>query len=136
MRHAARVDANHAAIVQKLRQAGFEVISLATVGDGVPDILVGMPLVNVLFEIKDGTKTPSNRRLKPAQVSFLETWPGPVHVVLSPDEALRVALAYRNSATFEQCHSMLAKIRCSCHLGSVCNRACRAGLHHSGCPNE
>ena len=38
---AARVDDNHVAVVEALRKAGAMVQSLAAVGDGVPDLLIG-----------------------------------------------------------------------------------------------
>ena len=38
---AARVDQNHVEIVKALRDHGAFVVSLATVGKGVPDLLVG-----------------------------------------------------------------------------------------------
>lgn len=37
---AARVDTNHAAIVEALRSAGWEVISTARMGGGFPDLLI------------------------------------------------------------------------------------------------
>jgi hypothetical protein len=41
MRRAAKVDANQTEIVQALRQIGAVVQSLAAVGNGCPDLLVG-----------------------------------------------------------------------------------------------
>ena len=41
MRRAARIDRNQPEIVKALRQVGAHVTSLAAVGDGVPDLLVG-----------------------------------------------------------------------------------------------
>lgn len=42
MRRAARTDANQTAIVEALRKCGASVQSLAAVGKGVPDLLVGL----------------------------------------------------------------------------------------------
>lgn len=39
MRRRAKVDSNHAEIVEALRAQGWEVISLAAIGGGVPDLL-------------------------------------------------------------------------------------------------
>ena len=57
MRHAkSRVDDNQQAIVQGLRAAGCTVQSLADIGKGCPDIIVGLRSRNFLLEIKDGSK--------------------------------------------------------------------------------
>ena len=59
MRRAAQVDGNHAEIVTALRSvAGVSVCSLAGLGDGVPDLLVGARGLSYLCEVKDGEKTP------------------------------------------------------------------------------
>ena len=41
MRRAAKIDSNHAEIVAALRGIGAYVMSLASVGGGCPDLLVG-----------------------------------------------------------------------------------------------
>ena len=41
MRKFGKTDANHADIVDALRRVGASVVSLASVGNGVPDLLVG-----------------------------------------------------------------------------------------------
>lgn len=89
MRRAARVDDNHPQIVDALRGIGATVQSLATVGKGCPDLLVGYRGINLLLEIKDGSKPPSARRLTPDEEAWHATWRGPVAVVESVDEALR-----------------------------------------------
>lgn len=89
MRRAAKVDANQDAIVQALRAAGASVQSIAAVGKGVPDLLVGFRGLNWLVECKDGAKPPSARELTEDQQKWLRNWRGRVAVVLSPDDALR-----------------------------------------------
>ena len=49
---AAKVDRNQTEIVQALRDYGAFVVSLATVGKGVPDLLVGFKRHTILMEIK------------------------------------------------------------------------------------
>lgn len=88
MRRAARTDANHAEIVAALRAVGATVRSLAAVGSGVPDLLVGFRGTNVLLEVKDGRKPPSARKLTPDEERFLATWRGRAVVVESVSEAL------------------------------------------------
>jgi hypothetical protein len=63
MRRAAKVDANQTEIVQALRQIGAVVQSLAAVGNGCPDLLVGYRNRLFLLELKDGNKPPSAQKL-------------------------------------------------------------------------
>lgn len=88
MRRAARVDDNQAEIVAALRVAGCSVTSLASIGKGCPDIVVGRAGVNYLLEIKDGSKVPSKRRLTPDEQSWHGAWRGQVSVVESIADAL------------------------------------------------
>jgi hypothetical protein len=90
MRRAAKIDANHTAIVQALRAVGATVQSLASVGKGCPDLLCGYRGNNVLLEVKDGDKPPSARRLTPDEQEWHATWAGQVCIVESIDDALRV----------------------------------------------
>lgn len=88
MRRAARIDANQNEIVAGLRAAGYSVCILSAVGKGVPDIMVGANGVNYLFEIKDGSKPKSARRLTVDESKWHEAWKGTVCVVESLSEAL------------------------------------------------
>jgi len=87
---AAKVDANQTEIVRALRDLGASVQSLANVGKGVPDLLVGWRGQNYLLEIKDGAKQACKQRLTPDQVEWHGCWLGQVVVVNSVDAALRV----------------------------------------------
>lgn len=88
-RRAARVDANQAQIVSALRAAGATVQSLAEVGNGVPDLLVGSRGQTYLLECKDGNKPPSARELTRDQIEWHVNWTGgPCLVVNSAEEAL------------------------------------------------
>lgn len=88
MRRAARTDAPQNEIVEALRRAGVSVQPLHQVGSGCPDLLCGIRGANVLLEIKDGSLSPSRRRLTPDQVRWHADWRGAVHVVHSAEEAL------------------------------------------------
>ena len=90
MRRAAKIDDNQNEIVQALRQCGASVQTLAAVGQGVPDILIGYRGRNLCVEIKDGSKSPSKRRLTADQVMWHRQWKGQVCVVESIDEALEL----------------------------------------------
>jgi hypothetical protein len=89
MRRAARVDRNQAEIAAALRTVGATVQSLAAIGEGVPDLLVGFRRQTYLLEVKDGTKRPSERELTADQIAWHLEWNGgPCTVVNSVDEAL------------------------------------------------
>jgi hypothetical protein len=90
MRRAARIDANQTEIVQALRGVGATVAITSMVGGGFVDIVVGFRGRNYLFEIKDGSKPPSKRKLTPDEQEFHDTWRGTVFIVNSVDEALQV----------------------------------------------
>ena len=88
MRRAAKTDSNHKEIVKGLRKAGCTVLDLSAVGNGCPDICVGRAGHNWLFEIKDGEKPPSQRKLTMMEQAFFASWRGSVEVVKSLDEAI------------------------------------------------
>ena len=87
-RQAAKIDANQPEIVKALRKAGAIVQSLAAVGKGCPDLLVGYRSINYLLEVKDGSRVPSERRLTPDQVDWHNSWRGTVRVVEDELQAL------------------------------------------------
>jgi Holliday junction resolvase len=88
MRRRGKVDANQAEIVRALRQAGASVVSLANLGFGCPDLLVGKNGTNWLMEIKDGRGKPSERKLTPDETFFHAAWRGQICVVETVAEAL------------------------------------------------
>jgi hypothetical protein len=87
MRRAAKVDANHGAIVAELRKQGAQVQSLAAIGEGCPDLLVSYGGVNVLMELKDGDKPRSAQRLNLEQALWHAYWKGPVVLVTTQADA-------------------------------------------------
>lgn len=83
VRRAAKVDANQGAIIDALRSVpGVTVFSLAGVGRGCPDLLVGIKGATFLVEVKDGSKVPSAQRLTRDQRHFTTHWTGAPVVVL------------------------------------------------------
>lgn len=82
---AARVDACQPEIVEALRKCGCNVLSLAAVGKGCPDLLCEFRGRLYLLEVKD----PKHGKLTPAQVAFLVDW-GSVEIVRSAEQALRI----------------------------------------------
>jgi hypothetical protein len=78
------VDGNHAQLTRVLEQLGASVQSLARVGEGCPDALVGYRGRNVLVEFKTATG-----KLRAGQEAFAITWRGePVHVLRTTEDAV------------------------------------------------
>lgn len=90
---AKRIDSNQTAIVKAIRSFGASVQILSDVGKGCPDLLIGYQGMNFLFELKDGGKCPSKRRLTDAERHFHETWVGQVVIINSIEEALDFLLS-------------------------------------------
>jgi len=88
VRKRARVDDNQHEIVNALRDIGASVLSLATIGGGCPDLVVGYRGTNYLLEVKDGGKSPSKRKLTKDEENFINNWRGRVAVVYSIDDAI------------------------------------------------
>ena len=87
MRKYGKVDTNHRAIVDALRASGALVISLASQGGGVPDILVYTGSRSVTGEFKLLEVKGPNGKLTEDQSKFMVLgWP--VHIVRSPQGAL------------------------------------------------
>lgn len=88
MRHALRVDDAQQPIVEALRRAGIAVYI-----QGLPlDLLCAVKRPDgswdtLLLEVKD-----DDGRITKAQAKFLSEWPGEVHIVRSPIEALKACL--------------------------------------------
>jgi hypothetical protein len=85
VRRAAKTDANQREIVAALRGVGASVLPLHRVGQGCPDLLVYYRRFHLL-EVKSGPKEP----LTDDEAAFIATWKGPVAVVSSVDQALKV----------------------------------------------
>lgn len=85
MRRAAKQDANQPDIIDRLRRCG---VSVEVIGKPV-DLLICHQGRTELMEVKnpDGKDA-----ITKEQAEFLERWPGVVHVVRSPDEAVRAVL--------------------------------------------
>ena len=97
MRRAARIDANQPEIVDGLRKAGATVQTLATVGDGCPDLLIGYRGKNYAAEVKDPNREGKKYRehetarvLTEDQHKWHFFWQGQVSVIWTIDEALEL----------------------------------------------
>ncbi len=88
----AKIDANQNDIVKALRKIGAFVQSLATIGKGCPDLLVGYRGKWHLMEVKDAKKTPSQRELTKDEMDWIlkAAKTGPVHVVETEEQAIGI----------------------------------------------
>jgi hypothetical protein len=92
-----RVDSNHAEIVAALRKAGYSVQSLASIGKGCPDLLIGVPAgkqegnfcfaLNIGFNLLMEVKMP-DKKLTPDESKFASKWQGPWVIAHSAEQAL------------------------------------------------
>ena len=98
MRRAAKIDKNQPAIVDALRACGAFVQSLAAVGNGCPDLLIGYRGRTILVEVKDGSNVPSAQKLTLDQLLWHAKWSGgSLAVVNDLESALRVLKAMEAS---------------------------------------
>jgi hypothetical protein len=95
VRRAAHVDETQPAIVAALLNVGCTVQSLAAVGLGAPDLLVGYAGVNILLECKNPetkngrvNEAKSRGGLDRDQHTWHQAWRGQAAVVWSPEEAV------------------------------------------------
>jgi hypothetical protein len=86
-----RTDANQKQLISQLRQIpNISVFSTHIIGKGFPDIVVGYKGFNYLFEIKDGEKTKSQKKLTDAELKFHFDWYGQITIIESINDALKV----------------------------------------------
>lgn len=85
-----RLDANHLMIVTTLRRLGVKVQSLAAIGRGCPDLLCSFQGRTFVVEVKDGRKSPSERKLTPLEHDWISQWAGEVWVVETLEDCTRV----------------------------------------------
>lgn len=88
MRRYGKVDANHSQVVAALRKLGCSVQSLADIGKGCPDLLVGYHGRNYAFEVKHG-----KGKLTPDEERWAASWRGQVHTIRSFEEAMKIIVA-------------------------------------------
>jgi hypothetical protein len=83
MRNYGKVDLKQPEIVMQLRDLGWSVTSLANLGHGVPDILIGVDGHNVLVELKS-----KGGELTPAEDRWQMEWRGQVFTCYSVEEVI------------------------------------------------
>jgi Holliday junction resolvase len=88
---AKRTDSNQSRIVNALRDGGASVTTLHTVGNGCPDIVVGLRGVNYLIEIKTDTG-----KLNSNEIRWHKNWNGQVAIVRTIEEAIELVFGENN----------------------------------------
>ena len=80
---ACKVDSNQSEIVKELERIGFSVFITSNVGDGFPDLVVGIAGRTCLVEVK----TPKGK-LTPDQIEFFRDYKGDAIVARATEEIL------------------------------------------------
>jgi len=87
MRKFGKIDSNQKQIVKRLREIpGVSIVSIASVGNGTPDIIVGYKNFNYLIELKSS----SISKLTEQEIKFIKDWKGNVAVCYNFDQVLQV----------------------------------------------
>lgn len=88
MRRAAKRDENHETVADVFRQLGCSVFETDRVGEGFPDLVVGLLGVSHLIEVKNPETHYGRKGLNDRQSAFAAAWRGsPIVVITSEDEA-------------------------------------------------
>lgn len=80
--HRKRADKSQQPIIDALRKIGAKVVSASQLGH-FPDLIVGYRKRTILMECK----TPGEKAKK-KDTDFVANWPGEVHIVYTPEEAI------------------------------------------------
>ncbi len=102
MRHGARsrrrVDSNQAELVKFIRSIGASFQHTHSI-PGALDGIIGYFGIDVRVEIKDPDKSPSSRKLTPAEIETIENWRGRAPAVIeTEDDVLRLLKAMKSEA--------------------------------------
>lgn len=90
-----RKDANHNEIAKTFVDLGCTVFDCHTLRGGIGDLIIGVAGVTALIEVKDGSKSPSRRRLTPAEATIHTTWRGRIDIIETVDDAIRLVSTIR-----------------------------------------
>lgn len=96
-RYAARADANQPHVFRVARSLGLKVWPTYRLGNGFPDCLVCYADRIQLWEIKDGAKSPSQRRLTPDEQAFKDMG-FPVVLIECDEDIINAAKSLRGLA--------------------------------------
>lgn len=85
-----RKDKNQNPIVEALEKCGASVIDLSSLGEGIPDLLVGFKGKSFLIEIKNPENSYGRGGLNARQRTWHANWKGQVAIARSIKEALNI----------------------------------------------
>jgi hypothetical protein len=91
MKYAKRTDRNLTEIAQAFRDLHCSVL----VTNAEFDLIVGINGFNLLIEVKDGEKPPSQAKLTKSQLSRMTSWKGAIHVVRSVSDVIGLYETYQ-----------------------------------------
>jgi len=89
MRTAARIDDNQPEIVKEFRRLGFSVLLISQLKN-CADILISRDKFTAIIEIKDGKKSPSQRRLTEGEQKFKDSWQGRYYLCESIEDVNKI----------------------------------------------
>ena len=88
-RRAAKVDDNQSEIVTLFRKLGWTVLIISQLKN-CADIIVSKNGRTVTVEIKDGNKSPSQRKLSEGEVKFRDNWQGEYALIICVDDVMEL----------------------------------------------
>jgi len=92
MRIAARVDDNHTTIVAYFRKFGCAVFDVHAISNGC-DLFVSKNMKTFAIEIKDGSKSASEKKLTAGEQKFKDKWLGNYMIVENLSDVIAVVKA-------------------------------------------
>jgi Holliday junction resolvase len=102
VKRAANTDRNHPEIVNAFQGRGCSVQTLGQVGDGCPDLLVGVAGMNLLVEVKSYPAGTVKGDLSEDQAAWHSAWRGQACVVRSLEDVGRLVQSVRALREVEQ----------------------------------
>lgn len=88
-RRAARVDDNQPEIVKAFRSLGWYVLIISQLKNCC-DIIVSKNGRTIAVEIKDGKKSPSQRKLSTGELKFKDEWQGEYKLIICVKDVLDI----------------------------------------------
>lgn len=100
-------DTSQAPIEAFLKQLQISYVSLHFVGEGFPDMIVGVFGINVLIEIKSHEKS----KLRPNQEKFHAEWGGSVFRADSVEDVADILLVHEDRIRNQNDQQLIGRIR-------------------------
>lgn len=90
-----KVDVNQPEIVKAFRDLGWSWQHTHTIGQGCVDGFASKnKLITIAIEIKDGSKSPSQRKLTSDEEKWHSNWKGQIAIVTSLEDVLKLDRLY------------------------------------------